>query len=120
MTFPFPFLSVGAGSSISGSITIGNHLGVIFGYATTESGFGTSFGSISGAAASYIGTDFSWSPSEMDGAALAKGTTTAKLVFQGTTYDIVSFGGGDYGWEFGPEVATWPTSGTHTFEIINP
>lgn len=77
------------------------------------------FGSVSGDAAAYIGPIFYWSSAEAGGGADAKGTTTAKLVFQGATYNI-SGGSGGYGWDFGPEVATWPTSGTHTFEIIDP
>lgn len=113
---PVTIAKVGGGGSILGTITVGNYLGYFFGYAAAGNVHGLpSFGSISGDAANYIDGAFVWEFDELSGAADAKNTTKAKLVFQGLTYEW-----GSGGWEFGPEVSTWPTSGTHTFEIIDP
>lgn len=106
------------GSAITGSITVGDYFEVFFGYMSPAEAaeFGLSaFGSISGDAAAFIDGSFVWTPSENAGGASAKNTTKAKLIFQGNTYEY-----GNGGWDFGPEVSTFPTTGTHTFEIIDP
>lgn len=106
------------GSAITGTITVGNYFEVFFGYLSPAAAASvgiSAFGSISGDAAAFIDGAFYWSPSENEGAAAAKNTTKAKLIFQGNTYEY-----GNGGWDFGPEVLTWPESGTHTFEIIDP
>lgn len=119
---PVTVAKVGGGGSILGTITVGNYLGAFFGYVSPakagELGI-PAFGSISGDAAAFIDGLFIWVPSESEGSADAKNTTKAKLIFQGNTYGITA-SGANYFWEFGPEVSTWPTSGTHTFEIIDP
>lgn len=113
------------GSAITGTITVGKatgfYAGSLFGYMNAASAtmYGSSaFGSISGDAAAFIDGVFAWIPPASDGGARAKNTTKAKLIFQGMTYEYQA--GASPGWEFGPEVSTWPTSGTHTFEIIDP
>lgn len=121
MPNPAPLVSSGGGGGgLDGMITVGSYAGLFFGW--SDGSALPIFGSLSGDAASFFALGFYWSPSESIGAAGIIGDRTgAKLAFQGEVF----IGSYDLGLEltlfnFGPEIATWPTSGTHPFTLTLP
>lgn len=112
----------GEAGVLEGTITVGDFEGYAYGYLAAGNFFGAPpMGALSGAAAACIGREFVWGFG-MGYAFAAPGTPIeAVLYFQGgeytQTYDPETE---LYMWVFGPEIAGWPTSGTHPFQIILP
>lgn len=125
MPMPAPLMG-GGGGGLKGEITVGSFDagdGFVY-YGWSDGQFFPAFGSLSGNAAPYLVLVFLWSPSSLDGfAVLSEEYPGASLIFQGETYAITadpSGLGGGWGFKFGPEVATWPTSGTHPVTLTLP
>lgn len=114
---PAPLMT-GRGGGLDGMITVGGYSGEVFGW--SDGSAAPPFGSISGDAASYIHNSFVWVPAFEFGVAYAGGSGFT-LSFQGqdypSEYEVAT---DSWGFYFGPEVATWPTSGTHPFTLTLP
>lgn len=121
MPGPAPLMGGGGGGTVlDGTITVGDYFGIYFGW---SDGSGTPpFGSISGDAASYLAPVFFWYPAGPTGnAVLLAGGSGFTLSFQGQDYPSEYVEVQDaWAFAFGPEVATWPTSGTHPFTLTLP
>ena len=117
---PAPLITGGGGTVLDGTITVGDYLGAAFGW--SDGSQYPVFGSLSGDASLYFTIYFVRVPSNDGGGAVINGDFTGSVLsFQGETYnggyndaeDVTVF-------IFGPEVATWPTSGTHPFTLTLP
>lgn len=123
---PAPLMTGGGGGGLDGMITVGSFdFGGGFIYYGWSDGSGPpAFGTLSGLAAPNFTFLFAWLPASGAGSAiLDQEYPGASLIFQGETYAIIADPGGQvgtWGFNFGPEVATWPTSGTHPFTLTLP
>lgn len=119
---PAPLITGGGGGGtvLDGMITVGDYFSVVFGW--SDGSQIDPFGSLSGDAAPYFFGLFIWDPVNGNGNAVMSGDHTGSVLsFQGETY--IGVYNGEYdrtGFLFGPEVATWPTSGTHPFTLTLP
>lgn len=118
---PAPLMGGGGGGTVlDGTITVGDYVGFYFGW--SDGSAIPPFGSISGDAASYLSPVFFWYPAGSTGEAfLLAGGSGFTLSFQGQDYSSEYDEGSDlWFFTFGPEVAAWPTSGTHPFTLTLP
>lgn len=124
MPMPAPLMGGGGGGALDGMITVGSSsaLGFMaYGY-SDGTVYPMTMGSLSGDAASYFVGAFLWGPAISFGVAILNdGYPGSTLDFQGEIYEI-TFDESNEMWafQFGPEVATWPTSGTHPFTLTLP
>lgn len=117
---PAPLLSGGGGTVLEGEITVAEF--DVASYGWSDGMFYPPGGSISGDAAPYFIATFMWDPPGMAGIAVLEGDLSgASLTFMGETYAFSYNAGLDFSIaSFGPEVSTWPTSGTHPFTLTLP
>lgn len=124
MPMPAPLMG-GGGGGLDGMITVGlSDFGGVVYYGWSNGSLIPSFGALSGSASPYFTLLFTWSHIEgMGFAFLDQEHTGASLTFQGETYPIIEGPLGEpgtWGFLFGPEVASWPTSGAHPFTLTLP
>lgn len=121
MPMPAPLMG-GGGGGLDGMITVGSYLDFIFGWSDGSGGGIPAMGSLTGDAAPFFVTNFMWSPPQLVGGAVLSGAYAgAGLSFQGEDYlSVYDSNAGLWAFQFGPEVATWPTSGTHPFTLTLP
>lgn len=124
MPGPAPLMSGGGGGGgLDGMITVGNYADFVFGWSDGTGGLGIpAIGSLTGDAAPFFVELFAWIPSIASGGAYLSGAYAgAVLSFQGEDYLSAYDNVADlWAFFFGPEVATWPTSGTYPFTLTLP
>lgn len=111
--------------SFQGAIDVGDpyEAGVYFGWSDGSSeSINEPFGELTGPASVFFTGAFLWMPSIFQGLATISGNLEGStLDFQGQTYvGEHSPEEGITGFNFGPEVSTWPTAGTHNFTLKIP
>lgn len=124
MPMPAPLLGGGDGGGLEGEITVGENSDFGFTFYGWSDGslLPVVVGSLSGVASTYFQFVFFWRYDALFGTAiLSPSVTDAVLHFQGETYSSeYDSDNGAWVFMFGPEVSTWPTSGTHPFTLILP